>query len=120
MFELAEEMNSGIASELPSPDEHTQTTRTVRSYLADTPGHWEITLKSSTDVPTVLLQTAIGVLRHTIRVDPRQTAAGETVYAVDETHSATPEYTPIGKYRVLQNALREARDRLAYLESDDF
>lgn len=120
MSENVQQASVGTVNGDQTPEYH-QTTTTVRSYLSETPGHWEVSLKSSTDgVPTVVLQTAVGVLKHTVRVEPRQAASGETVFAVDETHSATPEYTPIGTYRVLQNALREARDRLAYLESDDY
>ena len=119
MSKFVKQSSVGTGNDEQTPEHH-QTTTTVRSYLEATPGHWEVSLKSSTDgVPTVLLQTTVGVLKHTVRVEPRQ-AAGETVYAVDETHSASAEYTPIGTYRVLQNALCEARDRLAYLESDDF
>ena len=118
MSEFVKQSSVGTGNGEQTP-EH-QTTTTLRSHLEKTPNHWEISLKSSTDgVPTVVFQTTVGVLKHTVRVEPRQ-AAGETVYAVDETHSASAEYTPIGKFRVLQNALREARDRLAFLESDDF
>jgi hypothetical protein len=99
-----------------STDEQHPTTTTVQSFLVETPGHWEITLKASTaGVPTILMKTAVGVLKHTVRVEPR-TVDDETVYAVDETHSARSDYVALEKFRVLKNALQEAQEHLERLE----